>query len=109
MPKIQLQNKPPYKNPVLLFTSSSMRIAAYAGWHSALGDTEKAQGFVHQAYAEWVKEVGAGRKYVFLDRFSDDIYKRIDFDKLKRLTDKYLLDIKTEIRLKEKDELAKGF
>ena len=31
-----------------------------------------------------------------------DIYKKIDFDKLKKLTDKYLLDIKKEIKNAEK-------
>ena len=52
MTKIELQNKSPYKDPVFLFTSSSMRLAAYAG--------------------------------------------------LKKLTDKYLLDIKKEIKNAEK-------
>jgi hypothetical protein len=98
MTKIELQNKSPYKDPVFLFTSSSMRLAAYAGWHSALGDEEDAEKMVHQAYAEWAKEVGAGRRYSFTNYFSNDIYKKIDFDKLKKLTDKYLLDIKKGIK-----------
>ena len=98
MTKIKLKNKLPYKEPVFLFTSSSMRKAAYAGWYSALGDGKKAEEWVHQAYAEWAKEVGAGRKYNFIGRFNNDIYIKIDFDKLKKLTDKYLLDIKKEIR-----------
>ncbi|MDO8668192.1 MAG: hypothetical protein Q7K35_03805 [bacterium] len=91
-------SKKSYKDPVFLFTSSSMRKAAYAGWYSALGDKDNAEGFIRQAYAEWAKEVGAGRKYNFLGRFNNDIYIKIDFDKLKKLTDKYLLDIKKEIR-----------
>lgn len=75
-----------------------MRKAAYAGWYSSLGDAKNAERFVHQAYAEWTKEIGAGRKYDFTGRFNNGIYTRIDFDKLKRLTDKYLLDIKKEIK-----------
>lgn len=90
--------KKPYKEPVFLFTSSSMRLAAYAGWYSALGDEENAEEFVREAYAEWAKEIGAGRRYDFLSYFSNDIYKKVNHDKLKKLTDKYLLDIKKEIK-----------
>lgn len=87
-----------YKEPVFLFTSSSMRKAAYAGWYSALGDAKKTREFIHEAHAEWAKEIGAGRKYFFTSCFNNDIYKKVDFDKLKKLTDKYLLDIKKEIK-----------
>ena len=99
--KIITKDKPPYKEPVSLFTSSSMRMAAYAGWYSALGEEKEARTYVHEAYATWAKELGAGRKYGFLDRFNNDIYKKIDFDKLKILTDKYLLDMKKEIKKAE--------
>ena len=94
----QQQNKVLYKEPVFLFTSSSMRIAAYAGWYSAIGDEKEAERSVRQAYADWAKEIGAGRKYDFLGRFNNDIYKKIDFNKLKKLTDAYMLAIKKEIK-----------
>ncbi len=87
-----------YKEPVFLFTSSSMRKAAWAGWYSALGNKEEAEKFIHEAYAEWAKEVSAGRKYSFADRFNHDIYYKIDFKKLQELTDKYLKDLKKEIK-----------
>ena len=32
---------------------------------------------MHEAYATWAKELGAGRKYGFLDRFNNDIYNKI--------------------------------
>src|SRR3989338_10195 len=94
----QQQNKVLYKEPVFLFTSSSMRIAAYAGWYSAIGDEKEAERSVRQAYADWAKEIWAGRKYDFLGRFNNDIYKKIIFNKLKKLTDAYLLAIKKEIK-----------
>lgn len=87
-----------YKEPVFLFTSSSMRKAAYAGWYSALGSEKEAEEFVHHAYAEWAKEISAGRRYSFADYFSNDIYYKIDSKKLKELTDKYLRDLKKEIK-----------
>lgn len=93
-----MRNKKPYKEPVFLFSSSSLRQAAYAGWYSALGDEEKAEKFIHKAHAEWAKEVGAGRKYHFLGYFNNDIYAKVDPEKLKKLTNKYLLDIKKEIK-----------
>lgn len=100
-----MPKKKRYKEPVFLFTSSSMRKAAWAGWYSALGEKDKAEDFVHQAYAEWSKEVSAGRKYSFADRYSNDIYFKIDFEKLKCLTDKYLKDLRREIK---KTEIIKG-
>lgn len=94
------QNKEaePYKEPVFLFTSSSMRLAAYAGWYSAFGDKEKTEQFVRSAYSEWAKEIGMGRKYLFTKHFNDDIYNKIDSDELKKLTDKYLIDVKKAIK-----------
>ena len=50
-------------------------------------------------YAEGAKEIGAGRRYIFTSYFNDDIYKKVDFDKLKKLTDRYLLDIKKELKI----------
>lgn len=91
-----------YKEPVFLFTSGSLRKAAWAGWYSALGNEKEANEFIHQAYAEWAKEVSGGRRYSFADRFNHDIYYKIDFDKLKSLTDKYLKDLKNEITKAEK-------
>jgi hypothetical protein len=88
----------PYKEPVFLFTSSSMRQAAWAGWYSAFGDEENAKKFVHYAYAAWGKEIAAGRRFDFSDRFNNDIYFELDFKKLKELTDKYLKDINNEIK-----------
>lgn len=92
-----MSKKEPYKEPEFLFTSSSMRQAAYAGWYSALGDKEKTQMYIHSAHVAWTKEVSAGRRYVFADRFNDDIYRYIDFDILKSLTDEYLKKLNKEI------------
>lgn len=75
-----------------------MRQAAWAGWYSALGDKENAERFIHDAYATWGKEIAAGRKFDFADRFNSDIYREIDFKKLKELTDNYLKDINNEIK-----------
>lgn len=91
-----------YKEPVFLFTSSSMRKAAWAGWYSALGNEKEAQEFVHQAYSDWAKEVSGGRRYSFADRFNNDIYYKIDFKKLQELTDKYLKDLNKEIKKAKK-------
>lgn len=91
-------SKKSYKEPVFLFTSSSMRQAAWAGWYSALGDEENAEKFIHEAYAEWGKEIAAGRKLDFANRFNSDIYYKLDFEKLKELTDKYLRNINSEIK-----------
>lgn len=91
-------SKDPYKEPVFLFTSSSMRQAAWAGWYSALGDKENAERFVHSAYAAWSKEIAAGRRFSFADRFNHDMYEKIDFEKLKKLTDEYLKNIAKEIK-----------
>ena len=69
-----MKHKPSYKEPLFLFTSSSMRKAAWAGWYSALGNAKEAEEWVHQAYSEWAKEIGGGRKYSFVSRYSNDIY-----------------------------------
>jgi len=97
-----LKSVTPYKEPVFLFTSSSMRIAAYAGWYSALGDEKNAEAFVRQAYTEWAKEVGMGRKYGFVRPFNLDLYNKADFEVLKRLTDKYLSDINKILKAAKK-------
>ena len=62
-----------YKAPPFLFTSSSMRQAAWAGWCSALGNKELSEKYVHAAHSEWAKELGAGRGYNFLNRYNNDI------------------------------------
>jgi len=95
-------SKKTYKEPMFLFTSCSLRHAAWAGWYSALGNKENSEKFVHHAYAEWGKEIVAGRRFDFADRFNDEIYQKIDFKKLKDLTDKYLKDISREIKKAKK-------
>ena len=69
-------SKKPHKEPIFLFTSCSLRHAAWAGWYSALGDKENSEKFVHYAYAEWGKEIAAGRRFDFADRFNDGIYQK---------------------------------
>ena len=91
-----------YKEPVFLFTSSSMRQAAWAGWHSAFGDKEQTERFVHSAHSEWVKELGAGRRYSFLGRYSDDVWKYIPEEKLKELIEGFFKSIKSEIKKSKK-------
>ena len=91
-------SKKPYKEPVFLFTSSSLRHAAWAGWYSALGDKKNSETFVHYAYAEWGREIAMGRRFDFADRLNNDIYQKIDFKKLKDLTDEYLKNINREIK-----------
>lgn len=41
----------PYKEPVFLFTSCSLRFAAWAGWYSAFGDKKKTEQWIKQAHA----------------------------------------------------------
>jgi len=96
-----MTQKEPCKEPVFLFTSSSMRQAAWAGWYSAQGDKENAEKFCHAAYAEWAKEISAGRRFAFAEKYSNDIY-HLDPETLKRLTDKYLKDIGAEVKKKKK-------
>ncbi len=90
--------KKAYKEPVFLFTSSSMRQAEWAGWYSALGNKKQAERFVHSAHSEWLKELGAGRKYQFLDKYNNDIWKYVPEEKLKALINKLFRSIKTEIK-----------
>lgn len=93
--------KEPYKEPVFLFTSSSLRFAAYAGWYSAFGEIKKCEEWIHQAHREWIKELGAGRKYSFFDRHNDDMYKYISGEIMDKLVNKLFKDINAEIK-KEK-------
>jgi len=65
MKKNKPMRKKPYKEPLFLFTSGSLRQAAWAGWYSALGDKDNAEKFIHCAYTECTKEVAAGRKFDF--------------------------------------------
>jgi len=88
----------PYKEPVFLFTSCSLRFAAYAGWYSAFGEKEKAEQWIHEAYTEWVKELGAGRRFDFFDRHNHDMYKYIPSETIKKMVDKFFKDIKVEIK-----------
>ncbi len=62
-----------YKEPIFLFTSGSLRFAAWAGWFSAFGNKDMAEKWIHQAHAEWIKELGIGRRFSFLDRYNSDI------------------------------------
>jgi hypothetical protein len=87
-----------YKEPVFLFTSSSMRQAAWAGWYSALGNKELANKYVHAAHSEWIKELGAGRRYNFLGRYNDDIWRHIPEEKLKEIINNFFKSIKIEIK-----------
>lgn len=79
-----------------------MRRAARAGWYSALGITDVAERHRHDAYAEWAKEMSLGRRFSFSDMYNDDLYNKIDFVKLKELTDKYLKDLNNEIKKAKK-------
>lgn len=92
------KNKKPYKEPVFLFTSSSMRQAAWAGWYSALGNKELAEKHKYAAHSEWVKELGAGRRHSFLDRYNDDIWRCIPDKVLKELVDNFFRRVKGEIK-----------
>jgi hypothetical protein len=96
------RKKKPYKEPVFLFTSCSLRQAAWAGWHSAFGDRERAENFCHSARAEWVREIGGGRRYPFLRPHNYDIYSEIRPEVLRDLIDKFLKSIKREIKRKSR-------
>ncbi len=91
------QSISPYKEPVFLFTSSSLRKAAWAGWHSAFGDREETEKMIHEAYAEWSKEIGIGRRYSFFDRHNLDIWKYIPPPKLAQMISGFFKEIKKEI------------
>lgn len=94
----KVKSRKPYKDPVFLFTSSSLRHAARAGWHSAFGNKEDAEKLIHMAYAEWSKEMGAGRKYNFLGFYSNDIWEFVSPETLKNLVDNFLKNLKKEIK-----------
>lgn len=96
-----------YKEPVFLFTSSSMRQAAWAGWYSALGNRELRERYIHAAHSEWIKELGAGRRYNFLGRYNDDIWRHIPEEKLKEIINNFFKTIKIELK-KLKTSTKKG-
>lgn len=98
MEGIVVNKKKSYKNPVFLFTSCSLRIAAWAGWYSAFGDIEKTEQLIHQAHTEWVKEIGATRRFDFFDRHNHDMWKYIPEDIMKKIVNKFFKDIKNEIK-----------
>lgn len=101
--------KGPYQEPVFLFTSCSLRFAAYAGWYSAFGNKEKTEQFVHQAHTEWAKEIGATRRFDFFDRHNHDMWKYIPAETMKKMVDKFFREIKTEIKSgKEREKQTKG-
>jgi len=93
-----LKSKKPYKEPVFLFTSSSMRQAAWAGWYSALGKKELTERYIHAAHSEWLKELGAGRRYNFLARHNGDIWKCIPEKRLKEIIGSFFKTVKAEIK-----------
>jgi len=95
---LKVKTNKAYKEPVFLFTSSSMRQAAWAGWYSALGNKKQAERFVHSAQSEWLKELGAGRKYTFLDKYNNDIWKYVPDKKLKMLIGSLFKALKEEIK-----------
>lgn len=92
------ERKEPYKEPVFLYTSGSLRFAAWAGWYSAFGDKELSDQWRFQSFREWAKEIGAGRRYSFLDRHNDDMYKYIPADVMKKLVNDFLKQVKNEIK-----------
>lgn len=98
--------KEPYQEPVFLFTSCSLRFAAYAGWYSAFGDKEKTEQLVHQAHTEWAKEIGATRRFDFFDRYNHDMWKYIPEETMKKLVNKFFKDIKAEIKKGKAGEKA---
>ena len=75
-----------------------MRFAAYAGWYSAFGEKDKTEQWIHQAYTEWRKELGAGRRFDFLGIYNHDMYKYIPAETMKKMVDNFFKDIKAEIK-----------
>lgn len=107
MEDIVVNKKKSYKNPVFLFTSCSLRFAAWAGWYSAFGDKEKTEQFIHQAHVEWVKEIGATRRFDFFDRHNHDIWKYISEKVMRKMVNSFFKNIKSELKkgkAKEKEE-----
>lgn len=95
----------PYKEPVFLFTSGSLRFAAWAGWHSARGEAKMAEQWAHQASGEWIKELNAGRGYDFLGRYNHDLYSYLEPAQLKKLLDDFLKILKREIKKSKAQKL----
>lgn len=91
-------SKKSYKDPVFLFTSCSLRFAAWAGWYSAFGDEEKTRQFVHQAHVEWAKEIGATRRFDFFDRHDHDMWKYIPEEVMRKIVNNFFKNIKAEIK-----------
>lgn len=50
------KQKVSYKEPHLLFTSGSLRFAAWAGWYSARGEKKLAEGISPHFFVREVKE-----------------------------------------------------
>lgn len=75
-----------------------MRQAAWAGWYSALGNKELVERYIHTAHGEWVKELGAGRRYDFLNRYNDDVWKYVSEKRLKEIVNVFFKTVKKEIR-----------
>lgn len=91
-----------YKEPVFLFTSGSLRFAAWSGWYSALGDVKHCERWAHQARTEWMKEMGAGRQFSFLGRYNQDLHNAIPPERFRELLDQFLQTLKQEIRKRKK-------
>lgn len=98
IPMRHAQSIKPYKEPVFLFTSCSLRFAAWAGWYSALGDKKNTESWVHQAHSEWAKEIGACRQYSFLNYRNSDLYFKLPPETLKKLVDQFLKSLKAELK-----------
>lgn len=94
---IPKRKKQPYKEPVFLFTSCSLRKAAWAGWYSAFGDEENAENFIHEAHSDWAKEIEASRKFSFFNRHNNDIWKYIPDKKLAEIHNIFIKSLKEEI------------
>lgn len=90
--------KQQYKQPMLLFTSGSLRFAAWAGWYSALGEVEHAEAWKIQAMKAHVQELGAGRQFWFLKDDNNDMRDYIPPETMKKLLDNLYKSIKAEIR-----------
>ncbi|MDO8505578.1 MAG: hypothetical protein Q7S48_03300 [bacterium] len=91
-----------YKEPVFLFTSGSLRFAAWAGWHAARGYAEQSERWAHQARTEWLKEMGTGRQFSFLGRYNHDLYDSVSPERFRELLDQFLQTLKQEIRKRKK-------
>lgn len=94
----RMNKKKPYKEPVFLFTSSSLRFAAWAGWYSALGDKEKTEQWIHQAHTEWIKEIGAMRRFSFLNTFNHEMWSLIPPERLRTILNVFFRTLKLEIK-----------